>query len=117
MLGVYFANDEEQVLQDNFGDKLKQIKITVNGWKRRNLTMKGRIVVIKSLLLPKLTHLFTALPTPPVQYMNKLRQLLFSFIWGGKTDRIKRNSLYKACNEGGLAMIEIESYIAALKIT
>ena len=117
VLGVYFANDEEQVLQDNFGDKLKQIETTVNGWKRRNLTMKGKIVVIKSLLLPKLTHLFTALPTPPVQYMNKLRQLLFSFIWGGKTDRIKRNSLYKACNEGGLAMIEIESYIAALKIT
>ena len=42
---------------------------------------------------------------------------MFSFIWGGKTDRIKRSSVCKKYTAGGLAMVDIEAYIAALKAT
>jgi hypothetical protein len=33
-------------------------------WKRRTLTPIGRTTVIKTLLIPKLNHLFISLPTP-----------------------------------------------------
>ena len=68
-------------------------------------------------MLPKFTHLFTALPSPPIQFIDKLKKVIFAFIWGGKVDRIKRSSLYKKYFEGGLAMTEKESYIEALKVT
>ena len=117
VLGVFFANDESNVFQENFENRLCQIVSIINAWKRRYLTIKGKVVIIKALLLPKFTHLFTALPAPPKRFIDKLKQVLFNFVWGGKTDRIKRSSMYKTYNEGGLGMIEIESYIAALKIT
>ena len=117
VLGVYFANNESTAFQENFGNKLKQVVAIISGWKRRNLTIKGKVIVIKSLLLLKFTHLFTALPAPPKRFIDELKRVMFNFVWGEKTDRIKRGSMYKKYNEGGLAMIEIETYIAALKIT
>ena len=117
VLGVFFANNESSVFEDNFENRFNQVVALLNSWKHRDLTIKGKVIVVKSLLLPKFTHLFTSLPAPPRQFLDKLKQAMFSFIWGGKTDRIKRNSMYRPYNEGGLAMIEIEAYIAALKIT
>ena len=117
VLGVYFANDETRVHQENFENKLNQIEAIMSNWKRRSLTVKGKVIVVKSLLLPKLTHLFTALPAPPKKYIDKLKQKMFNFLWGGKVDRLRRSSMVKKYSEGGQAMIDIESYIAALKIT
>ena len=117
VLGIYFANDEGEVFEDNFGSKLQEVKRIARQWKRRHLTIKGKIIVVKSLLLPKFTHLFTSLPKPNDGFIKNLKQELFAFIWGGQTDRIKRSSLYKTYGEGGLYMTEIESYITALKVT
>jgi hypothetical protein len=36
----------------------------IEQWKRRILTPIGRTTVIKTLLIPKLNHLFISLPTP-----------------------------------------------------
>ena len=117
VLGVYFANDENEVFADNFEKKLDEVKAIVRSWKRRFLTIKGKIIVIKTLLIPKFTHLFTALPKPRDSFVQNLKKELFAFIWGGKTDRIKRSSLYRPYSEGGLCMTDIESYISALKVT
>ena len=95
VLGVVFANDEHSVIQDNFESKLQQTENIINTWKQRTLTIKGKIIVIKALLLPKFTQLFMALPSPPSQIIDRLKQILFGFIWGGKIDRIKRSSMYR----------------------
>ena len=47
--------------------------------------------------------------------MNRLRAVFFHFIWNGKVDRLKRSSLYKKDREGGMAMVDVEIYDAALK--
>ena len=40
---------------------------------------------------------------------------MFRFLWNGKPDKIKRNVIIQDYNKGGLKMIEIDSYINALK--
>ena len=117
VLGVYYANDENKVFEDNFEKKLEEVRNITRQWRRRYLTIKGKILVTKTLLIPKFTHIFTSLPKPKDKFIQKLKQELFTFIWGGKADKIKRSSLYKPYEEGGLCMTEIESYIAALKVT
>ena len=74
-------------------------------------------MVVKSLLLPKLTHILTSLPKPPLDFTKRLKTELFHFIWGGKTDRLRRLSICRPYAEGGLAMMEIDTYIDALKAT
>ena len=43
----------------NYKVKLKQIKQSLNCWRARNLSLIGKICVIKSLLLPQLLYQFS----------------------------------------------------------
>ena len=74
-------------------------------------------MIVKTLLVPILTHVLTALPIPRRNFMKRVKQTLFEFLWNGKVDRIKRGSLYKLCEDGGFSMIDIDLYATALKIS
>ena len=117
VLGIKFQNDLDEMCRCNYYDKLTNIKKTILAWNLRNLTLDGKITVIKFLLLSKLTHLFTSLPAPPKEFLQELNTLLFRFIWNGKKDRIKRKTLIKPFAKGGRAMIDLEIHIAALKLS
>ena len=117
VLGVSFSNDDSETYDENFESKLRGIQAIMRSWRKRYLTVRGRIVVVKSLLLPKLTHILTSLPKPPLDFTKRLKTQLFHFIWGGKTDRLRRLSICRPYAEGGLTMMEIDTYIDALKAT
>jgi hypothetical protein len=65
--------------------------------------------VIKTLALPKLIHLQSL--------FNDLNKLFFNFIWDGKPEKIKRNTLIADFEDGGLKMIHLQQFNAYLKIT
>ena len=115
VLGITFSNEDVHSFEENYESKMAKIKAIIGSWSKRNLSLKGKVVIIKTLLLPILTHVFTALPRPSNEFMNRLRAVFFHFIWNGKVDRLKRSSLYKKDREGGMAMVDVEIYDAALK--
>ena len=117
VLGVAFANDDHDTYQENFESKLCAIESAMSSWKRRYITVRGKIVLIKTLLLPKLTHILVSLPNPCTEFMKRLKTILFHFIWGGRVDRLQRLSVCKPYLEGGLEMIDLETYVEALKAT
>lgn len=81
------------------------------------MTLYGKVLIIKSLLVSKLLHLFTALPNPQESFIKQLNTELYRFIWKGKIDRISRKSAILPRSLGGIGMIEIDSMIASLKTT
>ena len=89
----------------------------ISKWSKRKLTLPGKITVIKSLALSKFVHLFLALPNPPGALVKRLNKLFFSFLWNKGPDRIKRKFIIKDLEKGGLRMIQIDAFIAALKVT
>ena len=89
----------------------------MKNWKRRYITVRGKITLIKTLMLPKLTHILVSLPKPPNSFFKRLKTMMFHFIWGGKVDRLQRLSVCKPYIEGGLAMVELDTYVDALKAT
>ena len=117
VLGIVFASEVKHAEEENFENKLSLIKLTINSWKKRYITLRGKITIVKSLLLPKLTHLLTSLPSPSTKFMKTLKTIIFQFVWGGKVDRLKRINLCKPYSEGGLAMVDIDTYVEALKAT
>ena len=76
----------------------------------------GQITVIKTLIISLFNHLFMALPNPPASMIIELNKIIYDFIWNG-TPRIKASVLVKPYEEGGLKMINISAFIAALKLT
>jgi len=66
-------------------------------WRRRNLTILGKIQVIKSLIIPKfLYHLINTITSETI--VKEINKLMFNFIWNGQ-DKMKRlaiiNDIYK----------------------
>ena len=117
VLGITFSNQDSDSVQENYESKLNSIKAIIFSWKKRYLTLAGKITVIKTLLIPILTHVLTVLPRPTGNFLKRVERTFFEFLWNSKVDRIKRGCLYKPSEDGGFSMIDIDIYITALKIS
>ena len=68
--------------------------------------MFGKIVVIKSFLLPKFTYLFQSFSVSK-HILNKINTMFFTFLWDGKSEKNKRSLSITQLENGGLNMIDI----------
>ena len=85
----------------------------MDSWSHRDLSLYGKIIVIKSLAVSKVVLPATVLLTPE-GFIKRLNKVLFSFLWG-KKDKVKRHKVIKKVKDGGLNMIDIESFFSSLK--
>ena len=70
-LGIWFAKDPKQCIKLNYDGCLKKIKCMLQVWKQRNLSWKGRIMIIKTHVLSQVTHLFSMTYTP-LKFLEQL---------------------------------------------
>ena len=78
-LGINFSLNVKALYELNFIPKLTQIQQIINCWRSRNVSLIGKITVIKSLLLPQLLYLFSVLCIPiPKTFFKKLIIILCS---------------------------------------
>ena len=61
VLGIIYSTDLEKIMDLNYNSKIEQIQILLKNWQGRSLTPLGKITVIKSLMLSRITHLFFCL--------------------------------------------------------
>ena len=100
----------------NYESKIDVLERVVNQWKNRQLTVTGKITVIKSMILSKLTHVLTSLPKPSEELITRLENMMYKFIWNGKRNRIRKDVLILPIEFGGQGMTDLRSFITALKI-
>ena len=101
----------------NIAPKLIEIQRDINSWSKRDLTPFGKVVVIRTLLISKIVHIFISLPTPSKNTILNINKMLFEFLWDGKPDKIKRNIAKQKLERGGINMIDIDVFDKALKLT
>ena len=53
---------------------------------------------------------------PSEDTIKRNKKLMFNFIWGGKPEKIKRNTLKQNYENGGSRMIDLEIFIWSLKV-
>ena len=80
-------------------------------WTKRNLIILGKILIIKSLIVP----IFTYVASVPEKYRKEIDSKCFKFIWNNKPDKVKRNTVVGKLGNRGLKMIDIQSYFMSLK--
>lgn len=117
ILGLDFSLILDDMIDINFSTKIKEISLILKSWQHRKLSLLGKITVVKSLALSKIVHLLTSLPNLNQSMLNQLNSQFFSFIWNGKTERLKRKTLIGDFAQGGLKMVHLESFCAYLKIS
>ena len=78
-----------QIQKINYEGKLPEIQKLLNAWSKRHLTPLGKIAVIKSLVVSKITYLTMNIPDPTEGFIQELEKKLFDFLWNGKKDKMK----------------------------
>ena len=110
VLGIEFDLGCPNKVINNFHTKFKKVKSVLNSWIHRELSYVGKITVIKTLALPILTQVLSALPNPPKETLIDIQNIFFRFLWNNKRDKIKRKVIMNNYEEGGLKLTHIESY-------
>ena len=114
ILGIYFTYNSRLKNELNFDATLKSLKKTLNNWQWRNLTVLGKIQIIKTFAMPKLL-LRASVLTFDKKILKQLNTVLFNFLWKGK-DKIKRLALVSDYSDGGLRMPHLESAVKTQRI-
>ena len=63
-LGVYYSYDQKLLHEKNCIEKLDSVKKVINISSMRGLSLYGKIIVIKSLIIPKFVYIASLLSTP-----------------------------------------------------
>ena len=114
-LGVYFSNNTLETVHHNFVNKMKKFHILVNIWMQRDLSLKGKIIALKSILLPTVLFQCNNLFVPD-WFITQINCLLFKFLWNNKPAKIKWESIVADIEEGGLRMPHFPSIVQSHKV-
>ena len=114
-LGIFFSYDSLAATELNFIEKIRNLEKTLNSWKRRNLTLLGKINIIKTLGLSKLIY-NTSVLVIPEQLIKEINSIIFNFIWDGKPPKIKKSTIIGERKRGGLKMTDFNIFNKALKV-
>ena len=101
-LGMAFTTIKGNIFSLNLDPKINGFKKCLEQWQHRKLTFMGKITVIKNYALPKLIYALSSLPNPSDEIIKRIeKKIMFNFIWDGKPEKIKRETLTKDYNKEG----------------
>lgn len=115
-LGVIIAKEITDIPSINLNKVVREIDHLFTKWNNLPLTIYGRVNLVKMIILPKLTYLFSTIPLEfPTKLINKVQGKIGSFIWRNKSTRLAWKKLRRRLVKGGLALPDIAWYLTAFQ--
>ena len=112
-LGIYVGHDKTVCNPKNWYDKIGKLQSTLTTWSKRNLTMFGSVTIINALGISKVV--FSVQNTPiPSDVPELIKKILYKFIWKNR-EIIKRKTLIRNIEDGGINMLDVKSFFNALR--
>ena len=113
-LGIHFGYNKHELEERNWLEKIESIKKCLKIWNCRDLSLQGRVLIIKTVALAKVVYLLTALSVPK-WVINIINREFFSFLWKYKRDKVSRRVVINDLENGGLNMLDFRSFCIAAK--
>ena len=117
ILGIHITHNKTELLNKNYKPILTKIENIIKIWKQRDLTLYGKVAIIKAHLQSQLIYQLSVLPSPHTGIIQKIQRIIFKYLWNEKPDKIKRSVIHNTKIQGGLGMPHLEHQHTALKIT
>jgi hypothetical protein len=113
LLGIIWGKEGGK--KEEFWSKIiSKINTDILNWEKRDLSFKGKVLVINTILLAKVWYGARVLGIPNTT-IKKINRQIFRFLWSNKVELIKRNYLIREC-KGGIGLIDLKSKCEALRI-
>ena len=113
ILGINFGNQVTE--HDNWDPQINKFKRTLNRFKERDLTLRGKAVIVNSYIGAGISYLGSILPCDK-ETIKTIDNIIFDFYWSGKPDKIKRDTIRGQIDKGGTGLMNTEHKLKSLKI-
>ncbi|XP_027874178.1 uncharacterized protein LOC114145046 [Xiphophorus couchianus] len=110
ILGVKFDKHGEG--KTNWIEITRRVKQRLGFWGMRNLTIEGKILIVKAVILPVFL-VTSAVFIPPKRVFLELQRAIFYFIWNSKWERIKREIMYKPKEKGVKGVPDLHLFLGS----
>ena len=113
ILGIYFSNfDRASNLEINWANKIDNMISKIKCWEKRNLSIMGKVIIVKTFLISQFNYVLQALFLPE-DILRQINTIIFRFLWKRQFsnrrafEKVKRDVLCLGYEKGGLKMINI----------
>ena len=104
------------MIELNYRSKINDIEKVLVRYQKYDLSLIGKVTVIKTIAIPKLVYLLTVLPSPRNVIYDSINGMFSKFLWGEKV-RIAVAQLEKNIEDGGLKLTNLRLFQIALKLS
>ena len=112
-LGIYIGYAHDKNFKSNWSDKIDKIKNIVASFRERDLSLFGKIQVMKTFIISQFV-LPVSLLTVPQKIVKQIENVLHEFLWGAK-DKIKILKVMQELKHGGLNMVDLKCLFISFK--
>ena len=113
ILGQFVGNVD--CTQLNWETKIQKINNIIAAWRHRELSFKGRALVINGLLTSTLWYNATSLPVPSWA-ITQIEQAIYNFFWNYKRHLVSKDILALPLQHGGFNIPRLQTKIQALRL-
>lgn len=112
ILGIWFTRgcSMDDHYQFNFKPQLGKIKSICDSWNARNLSIKGKVTLVNSLMISLLQYQCSSISTT-LQEFREYRNLVTDFIWNGKKSKVAYSTLILPVAQGGLNVMDLPTRV------
>lgn len=117
MLGANFYSDrtEAQHMLSDYDVYVKKMEHVCSVWRKRKLPLKGKVVILNTLVFPIIYYAATNRYCPKV-VIDRVKHLTTQFLWNGNSSKISLITLTQDTAKGGLRLHDFEKRLNAAKL-
>ena len=102
VLGIIFFDNYAETQDYNWTQVVEQTKTQLINLKKRKLSLKGKVLVLNTVVMAKVWYLATVISMPE-EKEQEIRTAIFEFLWDGQNKNpIKQNAVFQPKEKGGL---------------
>ena len=119
--GVIFQQDGDRREQANVQKVADAMERHLKIWSTKNLTLLGKIIIIKTFAMSQATYLMQSMTLCP-KSVKKLMAIMWKFLWNKNflaaraPERIKRSIMLTPVKFGGFGMIDLKDVADSLDL-
>jgi hypothetical protein len=118
--GIYYCSDLDDEYKMNVIDKINILSYKIRQWTPRQLTMEGKILIVKTFGLSQLIYNMQSYEFRFAELKN-VERIIFKFIWSTNEnqngiDRISRAVMKNEYEMGGLNVTDVDCLDKSIKL-
>ena len=114
ILGIYHSASLE-CAEENIAPIIQRIRNATNSWSQRSLTIKGRITIVKALLISQLVYVASSVKISNVD-LKTIHSLIMRFTWRGRPPKVAHATLAQHIKDGGLMAPDVWKCYESLRL-